>query len=409
MIPTIVIRNAAIVDGTADRPADPVDVLLADGFVAEVGERVKAPAGAHIFDAKRRIVLPGLIDCHVHVVAAKGNLAANAELPNTLAALYAANTMRGMLSRGFTTVRDLGGADQALVDAVERGLIEGPRLVICGKALSPTGGHTDYRDRHDRRPVDYYPDQLGALGRICDGEADVRRAAREELKAGARFIKVMASGGVSSPTDPIDALAFSLPELQAAVQEAAHQHTYVAAHLYTDEAISRALEAGVGSIEHGNLITPATAKRVRKAGAVVVPTNITYAVLAREGAEHGIPAASLEKIGFVLSAGLTALETLREAGVTMGYGSDLLGGMHEHQAQEFELRGRVLPAHEVIRAATLDAARVLQMEGRVGIIAPGAFADVVVVDGDPLKDLSIFSDITRIRTIIKGGRVVKDS
>ncbi|MDK1483043.1 amidohydrolase family protein, partial [Sinorhizobium sp. 6-117] len=157
MISAIIIRNAAIVDGTADRPADPVDVLLADGFVAEVGERVKAPAGAYIFDAKRRIVLPGLIDCHVHVVAAKGNLAANAALPNTLAALYAANTMRGMLSRGFTTVRDLGGADHALVDAVERGLIEGPRLVICGKTLSPTCGHADYRDRHNRHPADYYP------------------------------------------------------------------------------------------------------------------------------------------------------------------------------------------------------------------------------------------------------------
>ncbi|WP_018097462.1 metal-dependent hydrolase family protein [Sinorhizobium meliloti] len=405
---TIVIRNAAIVDGTADRAADRVDVLMADGYVAEVGERLKAPADARIFDAAGRFVMPGLIDCHVHVVTVKGNLAANAELPNTLVALHAANTMRGMLSRGFTTVRDMGGADQGLVDAVEYGLIEGPRLVICGKALSQTGGHTDFRDRHNRRPADYYLDQLGALGRICDGEPEVRRAAREELKAGARFVKVMGSGGVCSPTDPIDAVAFSLPELQAVVEEAAHQHTYVAAHLYTDEAIARALEAGVRSIEHGNHITPATAKQVRKSGAVVVPTNITYAALAREGAEHGMPAASLEKIDFVLTAGLTALETLREARVTMGYGSDLLGGMHEYQAQEFELRGRVLPAHEVIRSATMDAARVLQLEERVGIIAPGAFADVIVIDGDPLKDLSILADPKRIRTIIKGGRVVKD-
>ncbi|OHV78519.1 peptidase M38 [Rhizobium sp. LCM 4573] len=401
------IRNAAIVDGLTEERHEPVDIRFSDGKVVEVGKSLPGRSDNDI-DLAGLTVLPGLIDCHVHVIAATANLGRNAELPNSYVALAAGQIMRGMLMRGFTTVRDLGGADHGLVTALDSGLIQGPRLVICGKALSQTGGHTDYRDRANRRSVDHYPDQLGALGRICDGVDAVRRAAREELKAGAAFIKVMANGGVSSPTDPIDALAFSSGELRAAVEEAANQHTYVAAHLYTDEAIARALDCGVRSIEHGNLIKSDTAARVREAGAVVVPTNITYAVVARDGARYGMSAESLEKVGFVLDAGLAALETLRDAGVVMGYGSDLLGEMHGHQSEEFVLRGRVLRPHEVIRSATADAARVLGMEGQIGALVPGAHADLIAVEGNPLDDLAILTNENRIRKIIKAGRLVKN-
>ena len=219
----------------------------------------------------------------------------------------------------------------------------------------------------------------------------------------------MANGGVSSPTDPIAFLGFSDDEIRAAVEEARNAQTYVAAHLYTDEAIRRAVELGVVSVEHGNLITPETARLVRERGAYVVPTNVTFDWLAKEGASLGLPPASVAKIEAVRGQGMEALATLHEAGVMMAYGSDLLGEMHRHQSDEFILRGRVLPAIEVIRSATVNAAKVLRQEGRLGTIQPGAHADLVVVDGDPLADLSLLTGQGRhMPAILKAGRFVKN-
>ncbi|MET0256954.1 MAG: amidohydrolase family protein [Methylobacterium sp.] len=405
----ILLKNARIVDGTQDRPSDAVDVLVEGRHVREVGPGL-ASGTATVVDLGGRTLMPGLIDCHVHVIASTPDLGANAELPNSLVALRAAGIMNAMLMRGFTTVRDLGGADHGLVQAVEEGAIKGPRLVICGKALSQTGGHTDYRGRNHSRSVAYYKDRLGTLGRVCDGVDEVRRACREEIKAGAQFIKLMANGGVSSPTDPIAFLGFSRDEILAAVEEAGNAQTYVAAHLYTDEAIRRALECGVVSIEHGNLVTAQTAALIKEKGAFVVPTNVTFDRLAKDGAGLGLPPESVAKIEDVRGAGLEALGILHEAGVMMGYGSDLLGEMHAFQSDEFVLRGERLPAMDVIRSALGDAARIVGMEGLVGTIAPGAFADLVVIDGDPLADLSLLTDQGRhMPLILKDGAVVKQS
>ena len=402
-----IIRNARIVDGSQDRPADPVDIVIEDGVFKEVAETVSASCDDEI-DASGQCVLPGLIDCHVHVIATTADLGANAALPNSLLAYRAMGLMKNMIMRGFTTVRDLGGADIGIVEAIEEQLLVAPRLVICGKALSQTGGHTDYRGPYNPRNVDFYRDQIGSMGRIVDGVDELRRACREEIKGGAKFIKLMANGGVSSPTDPIGFLGFSVAELEAAVEEAGNAETYVAGHLYTDEAISRALEAGFYSIEHANLIKRETAKRVVEKGAVVVPTNITYELLGTRGADFGLPPESVAKVADVRDAGLEALSVLHEEGVTMGYGSDLLGGMQHYQSGEFPLRGRFLPAHDVIRSATLDAAKVLRMEGQVGTISAGAHADLIMVEGNPLDDLSLLDGQgENISTIIKDGRLVK--
>ncbi|WP_308916610.1 amidohydrolase family protein [Jannaschia sp. LMIT008] len=401
------IQNARIVDGSADRAADPQDIAIEDGTFRAVGGDAAFDA-EHVIDVDGAVVLPGLIDCHVHVTAVDANLPANVDLPNSLAAYRAMPIMRGMIERGFTTVRDLGGADIGIVRAIEEGLIAGPRLVICGQALSQTGGHCDQRGRYVTQAPDHYVGKFGAMGRIVDGVAEVRKACREEIKAGATFIKVMANGGVSSPTDPIHFLGFAVEELRAAVEEAANAGTYVAGHLYTDEAIVRALDCGVRSIEHANLIRRDTAERVAREGAVVVPTNVTYDLLAREGARFGLPPASVAKIADVLDAGLEALTVLHESGVLMGYGSDLLGGMHPWQSDEFTIRGRYMPAHDVIRSATLDAARLMRMEGRIGTIAPDANADLIVMDGDPLDDLSLLKGQgAHMRAIMKDGAFVK--
>lgn len=386
----MIIRNARIVDGTQDMPTDTVDIVIENNKFAEIGRRI-AIRSANEIDLKGKIVMPGLIDCHVHVIATTANLGFNADLPNSWVTLKSAEIMKSMLMRGFTTVRDLGGADRGLQKAIEDGLIDAPRLVICGKALSQTGGHTDYRGPYSNRSVDYYAEKLGALGRICDGVADVCRAAREELKNGAQFIKIMADGGVSSPSDPIGYQVFSVDELKAITEVASGFGTYVSAHLYDDKAIVRALDCGIQCIEHGNLISDTTIERVAREQIAVVPTNITYDYLARSGAEFGLPSESVAKIEGVRQAGLDRLAKMHKAGVLMGYGTDLLGGMHIDQSEEFVLRARYIPSQAVIRSATVDAARILRRTGEIGAISVNARADLIVVDGNPLEDISLLT------------------
>jgi len=399
--------NARIVDGTAAEPGPPVSVLVEGDRITEVGRELTSAVVQKI-DLAGRTLMPGLIDCHVHVIAVVANLAENARLPDPYVTAKSALVMRGMLMRGFTTVRDLGGATAGLVRAVEEGLFPAPRLVICGKALSQTGGHCDFRGPFDDRPTLTHGHSLGALGRVCDGVPELRRAAREEVKGGARFIKIMANGGCASPTDPIHFFGFAEEEVRAAVEEARMAGTYVAAHLYTDESIRRSLDCGVHSLEHCNLITPATAGLAAEKGAVVVPTQVTYEMLAAEGAAMGFPPDLLRKVEVVRNAGMEALAMLRDAGTTMAYGSDLLGEMHRHQSEEFVIRGRVLPAQTVIASATHIAAKLCHMEGQIGAITPGAYADLIVVDGNPLADLSLLTGQgAHMPIIMKGGNFAK--
>lgn len=402
--------NATLVDGVSDTALKNHQLLVEDGKISQISAgSIDAPP-ATVVDLKGKTLMPGLIDCHVHVIASSANLGQNAMLPDSLITARAGKIMQGMLNRGFTTVRDVGGADYGLKQALEEGLLSGPHLMICGKALSQTGGHTDYRGRYDSRNADFYAKKLGALGRICNGVDDVRRAVREEIKAGAEFIKVMANGGVSSPSDPIDFLSFSVSELEAIVEEASNAQTYVSAHLYTDEAIRRAVNAGVHSLEHCNLITPETAALAASKGAMACPTLVTYEMLKNEGEQYGLQPDSIAKIDDVRLSGLDSLKIMFEAGLPMAYGSDLLGDMHVHQSEEFVIRNRVLPAAEVIRSATSIAARLLRKEGEIGCLTPGAWADLIVVNGNPLDDLSLLTGQGKhIPLILQQGKPVKNA
>jgi len=407
MMATVLFTNGRVLDPRGDGAREGIEVLVEGGLIREVSDRPIRSASATRVDLGGRVLMPGLIDAHVHVVAAMADLAANAAQPSSLAALRAGRIMGAMLMRGFTTVRDVGGADRGLVEAQMTGVVAGPRLVISGKALSQTGGHCDMRPRSDdRAPM---AQRVGAMGRLCDGVEAVRLAAREELRTGADFVKVMANGGIASPTDPIHMLQFSRDELTAAVEEAANYGTYVSAHLYTDAAIRRAVECGVQSLEHCNLIAEVTAAAAAAAGCCAVPTLITYERLAIEGASLGLRADSVAKIETVRRAGLESLAVMQAVGLPMAYGSDLLGEMHQHQSGEFALRARILPALDVLRCATTVAAKLCGLEGRAGVIEPGADADLLVVDGDPLDDWSLLEGQgARIPVIMQAGSFVKN-
>lgn len=409
MTQAIIFENARLLDGTSPEGEHDRFVRVEGGLIREVSDRPIADGGARRIDLKGRTLMPGLIDCHVHVIANSANFGQNAMLPDALVALQAVKLMGEMLQRGFTTVRDVGGATYALVEAQEQGLYVGPRLVICGKALSQTGGHADFRGRYDNRRPDYQTHQLGSLGRVCDGVDACRAAARDEIRQGAQFVKIMANGGIASPTDPIAFLGFSDAEITAIVEEAHNAQTYVAAHLYTDEGIARAVRLGVRSVEHANLIQAATARLMHERGAIACPTLVTYEALNNEGASYGLPPSSVAKIDDVRLRGLESLEIMRQAGVKMAYGTDLLGAMHRHQSEEFVIRGRVLPAIEVIRSATVNAAELIGMPGKIGVIAPDAYADLIVVDGDPLADLSLLTGQGgHLPIIMKSGDFIKN-
>jgi len=408
-MPSILFTGGRVLDAEAGLLREGLKVLVKNDTIAAVGTDIAVPEDTREIALGGRTLMPGLIDCHVHVVAETLNLWGNMLVPSSLAALRSARVMRDALAKGFTTLRDLGGADQGLALAVAEGLIDGPRLVTCGKGLTTTGGHADLRTRHDDR-AGVMSHRLGSMGLIVDGVDNVRAACRTLLKEGADFIKVMANGGVSSPNDPIHSIQYSADEIAAMVEEADNAGTYVAAHVYTDKAIRRCVELGVHSLEHCNLITAETARLAAEKGCIAVPTLVAYEALALEGRALGLGDTEFAKIETVRQGGLRSLELMRDAGLPMAFGSDLLGPLRKYHVMEFELLSRVLTNAEILRSATVIGARLCRMEGRIGVVAPGAHADLLVVDGDPLVDIAVLQDDgAHLPAIMANGRLIKNT
>ncbi len=397
-------------DPRKDELQDGVSVLVEDGTVKEVSDRPIASASATRIDLRGRTLMPGLIDAHIHVVLTEVNLRLLADVPLTLLAAKGSVAMRAMLHRGFTTLRDTGGADYGIKAAVEQGLFEGPRLFIAGQPLSQTGGHGERRLRTESESFCACCSGLSWTGRIADGVPEVVKATRDELRKGADHIKIMASGGVASQADPLESLQYRVDEIEAAVDEATRWGTYVCAHAYSAKAIERAVTAGVRTIEHGNLIDAPTARLMAERGAYLVPTLVAYDALKRRGPDYGLSSYSLAKNELVLHAGLRSLEIARAAGVKIGFGSDLLGQLQNDHCAEFMLRREAMSAPEIIRSATLVNAEIVRQEGKIGELIPGAHADLLVVDGDPYRDISVFrGDGGTIAAIMLGGRFVKNT
>jgi imidazolonepropionase-like amidohydrolase len=405
----LILHNAAMIDATGSAPRPNISLELRDGRIARIfpASRLSASPDAPVIDLAGHFLLPGLTDAHVHFALTEPNGA-----PTQPWAEWAARVSAFIgqtLDQGFTTVRDAGALDPAWARAVEKRLVRGPRILPSGAFISQTGGHGDWRASYqDADPVQPVPG-LFAGYILTDGPDAVRRAARDQLRRGATQIKVMASGGVASPTDPIDATQFTRDELRAAVEEAETRGTYVLAHAYHPKSIARCLDADVRSIEHGNLLDEETAARMAKAGAFLVPTLITYDILAEGGQGIGLSSYQVQKLHQVWKAGNEAVRIAKAAGVRIGSGSDILGPAMNQKARELVIKSRILSPMEAIVSATRINAELFGMEADIGTVEEGKLADLAVFDRDPLSNPEAMADAERVRLVVKGGAVMKDT
>jgi imidazolonepropionase-like amidohydrolase len=404
-----VFHGGRFLDPRKDDLLEGFEVLVEGDRIKEVSDRPIKSSQAVRINIGDRTLMPGLIDAHVHIFLSEVNIHNLEDVPLTLLTARGIVAMRNMLMRGFTTLRDMSGADHGIKAAAEAGIVDAPRLFIAGMAISQTGGHADFRRKTQERFECACCSGAAFTGRLADGIPQVIHAAREELRKGADFVKIMVSGGVASQTDPLESVQYRADEIEAACQEAKRWGTYVAAHAYSAEAIIHGVSAGVRTIEHGNLIDAEAARLMAERGAYLVPTLVAYDALHRRGKDYGLSDYSLAKNATVLKAGLRSLELARAAGVPIGFGSDLLGQLQNDHCLEFLICREAMSPQEVLRSATLVNARILNREGQLGELVPGAFADLLVVDGDPLKDVSLFKDGgPNLSVIMKGGRFFKN-
>ncbi|MEV4597090.1 amidohydrolase family protein [Amycolatopsis sp. NPDC049253] len=398
------VRHAHVVDPESEQVTADRVVRISGGRITAVEADPGGPVGAGELDGTGLFAVPGLIDCHVHVNAVSAALGTVADESPAYVAAQASQLLKDMLARGFTSVRDVGGADFGIAAAVAEGLFTGPRIFFGGKALSQTGGHGDLRpagrDVHDQHYA------IPVLGRVCDGVDEVRRAARDEIRRGAYHLKIMLSGGCASPTDRVDSLQFSDEEVTAIVEEAAAANLYTAGHAYTADAVNRGLRLGVRTIEHGNLLDATSIDLFLSHDAFYVPTLITYQALLEQSRELGFTAEQYEKVVRVTENGYQALQLADSAGVRIAYGSDLLGAMQARQSEEFSLRAKVQKPAAVLRSATTVAAKLLRQVGTVGALAPGARGDVVLARANPLENLDVLANpSTGLAAVVQDGVV----
>src|SRR5712664_2575554 len=403
-------RNFRMLDPERDELVGGCEVLVEGETIREVSERPIRSQAEVVVDCGGRTLMPGLIDCHAHVILSEVFIRQLENVPLTLMTARAAVAMKAMLERGFTTIRDTGGADWGIKAAVDAGLISGPRLFISGRAIGPTGGHSDSRRRTDIGAPCGCCNAMVYCMALADGADEVRKLVREQMRQGADQVKIMCSGGVASPYDPLDSLQFSEAEIAAATDEAKNFGRYVLAHAYTPEAITRAVTNGVRTIEHGNLIDAKSARLLASKGGYMIANLVTYYIMKERAASFGMTADMLAKNDIVLDGAVRSLEICKAAGVKVGYGSDLLGQLQVEQSREFMFRAEVLKPLEIIRQATTVGAEILRQEGKLGIVEPGAFADLIVVDGNPLKKLELFFDQgAHLPVIMKAGRFHKNA
>lgn len=411
MTPTILLVNALLIDCTGGEPVEGASVGVEGTHIRRVSRMGAVNMGRWdtVIDCTGLTLMPGLTDAHVHIGAVDVNiLDQHRNYPDNLVALMMARFLTDTLYQGFTTVRDAGGTDWSFKAAVQRGIVEGPRLLISDQPLSQTGGHGDKRRVSEIQAPEIFCPTAGMRSIVCDGADEVRQAAREQLRMGADQIKVMASGGAMSPADELSATQYTLEELRAAVEEASAARTYVMAHAYNDSSVRNCLDSGVRSIEHGNLMDEETAHLIARAGAYLVPTLVTYEALSEEGKSYGVPEANIGKIDEARELGIRALRHAHEAGVKIASGSDLLGPLQDRKARELAIKTEVMSPMESLLSATRTNAELFGMEDEIGSVEEGKLADLLVVEGNTLEDIGLLQNRDNLKLIMKGGRIVKN-
>jgi len=383
-------------------------VTLSEDRIIDVSETPPTGRADLTIDVRGQKILPGFIDGHVHHVITTMNFARLVKMSSVEKSLAMGKLAEATVLRGFTTVRDTGGHTTGLVRAIESGLCEGPRIIRSGRAISQTGGHGDVEAALD---AGLCACQVlsNDFSHVADGPDAVRSAVRHELRDGSQFIKLMTSGGVASPSDPFDCVQYTAEEVRAATVETDHRKTYATAHAYQPEAISLAIENGVRCIEHGNLVDAETAARMAELEVTMVPTLVTYRAMADIGAKIGLPQRNVSKNAGVFESGQRSIEVAREAGVRLGFGTDLLGEAQTWQNREFQIRAELEDARDVLDAMYRVNPGLCGLEGEIGRVAVGAFADLVVTALNPLENLAGLADPeSALSLIVSNGRIVRN-
>ena len=409
MSPTV-FQNCTLLDCTGAEPAARSTVVVEGDRITRVGrtKEAAAPVDATIIDCRGRTLMPGLTDAHIHAAIIETDMhKARKDSPATFA-FRVKEVLEQTLQAGFTTVRDAFGLDWGFVQATERGYVKGPRILFVGGCLSQTGGHGDWREAYMQENPFPTVHGLVAAPRICDTPDDMRRAARDMLRMGAHGIKLMAGGGCMSPTDEIEHTQFTIDEMAAAAYEARTVGKICLAHVYTPQGIMNAVTAGVRSIEHGNFLDEESAACMQKAGAYFVPTLTTYFLISAYGAAEKIPQKMINKIDKAKERGLESLQVARAAGLKICSGSDVLSSMQPFKSMELGLKAQVLGNHAAILSATRTNAELFGMADQIGTIEVGKLADVILVDGNPLDDIAVLHDATKVVYVMRDGQAFKN-
>jgi imidazolonepropionase-like amidohydrolase len=410
----ICFTNARVLAAGKDELQGPSDITVDGNVITAVTptERTthSSTAGVRTIDVGRRTLMPGLIDAHSHVTGLSLS-PRNRVYPESEITFAAASYLQNSLMDGFTTIREAGGADYTIAHLLAAGKIVGPRLFYSGRALTQTGGGADFRTPAESADPTGHAGPFSIMSVITDGVAEVRRAAREELRKGATQLKAFVSGGVVFPSEGHPTrYEFSLDELRAIVEEAAARGTYVMAHVYTDEGVRRCLETGVRSLEHANFASEETIALAAERGAFLDPTFISLVQRIETASTSGLSTAIVANLERTVARGRQVYQWAERHRLPIALGTDLWGiDAQRLQVREFSLRAEFDDPVNVIHSATVVNADLLMHKDRLGVIAAGAFADLLVVEGNPLHDLGVLTNPAQnLKLIMKDGVIYKN-